>query len=167
MKCQRFCKIIASSVGAWLLVGCAVGPDFKRPAMPDVKDYTATPLPEQTASAPTAFGESQRFVEGGWVNPQWWDELGSLKLDGLIDKALQANPTLAGAQATLRQAHEVYAAQAGSTLYPPTLAASGSESIPVHWGRLATPGNSVFTTPAWGCITSSIWPGATDAPWKP
>lgn len=142
MKCQRFYKIIALSVVVWLLVGCAVGPDFKRPAMPDLKDYTATPLPEQTASAPTTYGESQRFVEGGWVNPQWWDELGSLKLNVLIDEALQANHTLAGAQATLRQAHEVYAAQAGSTLYPQVDANLGSQRQRINPSALGQAGDA-------------------------
>jgi len=103
---------------AVMLTGCAVGPDFTSPTIPDVATYTAATLPEHTASAPTALGESQRFVEGGWVNPQWWQELGSPKLDALINEALQANPTLAGAQAALHQAQELYAAQAGSTLYP-------------------------------------------------
>jgi NodT family efflux transporter outer membrane factor (OMF) lipoprotein len=110
-----------------LLAGCAVGPDFKRPAVPDVAAYTATPLPSQTVSAPTPLGESQRFIEGGWVNSQWWHELGSPKLDTLINDALQASPTLAKSQATLRQAQELYAAQAGSTLYPQVDANLGAQ----------------------------------------
>ncbi|PKN50207.1 MAG: RND transporter, partial [Deltaproteobacteria bacterium HGW-Deltaproteobacteria-16] len=93
-----------------LLTGCAVGPDFKRPATPDTQSYIATPLPAQTSSVPTPLGESQHFVAGGWVNPQWWQELGSPKLNALIDEALQASPTLAKSQAVLRQAQELYAA---------------------------------------------------------
>lgn len=111
-------RVFSALILAGLLAGCAVGPDFKRPAKPDVAVYTVTPLPAHTTSAPTALGESQRFVEGGEVKPQWWQELGSARLGTLIDQALRASPTLAGAQATLRQAQEVYAAQAGSTLYP-------------------------------------------------
>lgn len=112
----------ASFLTAWalagLLAGCAAGPDFKRPAAPDVADYTATPLAEQTESAPVPLGETQRLVDGLAVNAQWWRSLGSAQLDALIEQALQASPTLASAQATLRQAQELYAAQAGSTLYP-------------------------------------------------
>lgn len=111
-------RVFSALILAGLLAGCAVGPDFKRPAIPDVTDYTATPLPAHTTSAPTALGESQRLVEGESVNPQWWQELGSVRLDALIAEALQASPTLTAAQATLRQAQERYAAQAGSTLYP-------------------------------------------------
>lgn len=92
-----------------LLAGCTVGPDFKRPAPPDVTTYTPTPTP---------LGESQHFSTNGLANRQWWHELGSARLNDLIEEALQANPTLVGAQARLRQADELYAAQAGSSLYP-------------------------------------------------
>lgn len=110
MKYQRICKMSASAIAIGLLAACTVGPDFKQPSALDVATYTATPL----ASTP----EAQRLAEGVPVNPQWWQELGSVRLNALIDKALQASPTLAAAEATLRQAQERYAAQAGSTLYP-------------------------------------------------
>lgn len=119
---------MAAVFAATLLAGCAVGPDFNRPAGPDVAGYTATPLAAHTAAASTTLGESQRFVEGGLVKPQWWRELGSRQLDKLIAEALQASPTLAAAEATLRQAQEVYAARAGSTLYPQVNANLSSQS---------------------------------------
>lgn len=125
-----------------LLTGCAVGPDFKRPATPDTPTYTATPLPAQTSSVPTPLGETQHFVAGGWVNPQWWQELGSAKLNALIDEALQASPTLAKSQAVLRQAQELYAAQAGSTLYPQvdaTLGAQRQRTTPSSLGQVGDP----------------------------
>lgn len=118
MRYQSVGKLIASAVVIGLLTSCAVGPDFKRPARPSVADYTATPLPAQTASSSTALGESQRFVAGEGTNPQWWQEFDSPKLVALIEEALQASPTLAGVQAALRQAQEVYAAQAGLNRYP-------------------------------------------------
>ena len=110
-----------------LLAGCAVGPDFERPAAPDVVAYTAAPLPAQTVSAPTALGSAQRLIEGAAVSDLWWHELGSPALDALIDEAFQASPTLASAQATLRQAREVYAAQAGSTRFPQVDAGIGAQ----------------------------------------
>ncbi|MCA1765318.1 MAG: TolC family protein, partial [Desulfobulbaceae bacterium] len=103
---------------AVLLGGCTVGQDFIRPAAPEVSSYTPEPLEGQTVSAPAPFGKSQRFVEGGPVNPQWWRELGAPRLDTLIDEALQNSPTLAASRATLRQAREIYTARSGSTLYP-------------------------------------------------
>ena len=127
MKYQRIYTVIASAILTGLLAGCAVGPDFNPPAAPDVVVYTASPLPDHTAVAPIAMGESQRFVAGAVVNPKWWSGLGSPTLDGLIEKALQENPTLVAAQATLRQAQELYAARAGSTLYPQVEANIGSQ----------------------------------------
>lgn len=118
MKQQNIYKIITSAIIITLLAGCAVGPDFSPPVAPTVTTYTATPLPVLTASAPIELGDAQRLVEGAPINPQWWQELGSVNLNGLIEEALQASPTLAAAAATLRQAQERYTAQAGSTLYP-------------------------------------------------
>lgn len=43
-------RSLAALTLAGLLAGCAAGPDFKRPAAPDVAAYTAAPLPVQTVS---------------------------------------------------------------------------------------------------------------------
>lgn len=120
--------IIAAPLLALLLAGCVAGPDFKGPPPPGVAVYTATPLPLGTA-APAMVEESQGFVRGGRVNPQWWQEFGSARLNALIDEALHASPTLAAAQATLRQAQEVYGARAGATLYPQASASLGSQRL--------------------------------------
>jgi NodT family efflux transporter outer membrane factor (OMF) lipoprotein len=84
-------------------------------------------------------GESQRFIAGDRVTPQWWRKLGSSRLNTLVEEALQANPTLAESQARLRQAKELYAAtQAGSTLYPQLAASLGGQrqrSSPVVLGQ--------------------------------
>lgn len=102
------------------LAGCTtVGPDFKQPAAPAVAGYTTQALPAQTvATDGMALGGSQRFVSGQAVAAQWWQSFGSARLNTLIEQGLQASPTLLAAQATLRQAQQTYAAQAGSSLYP-------------------------------------------------
>ncbi|OYY75108.1 MAG: RND transporter [Gammaproteobacteria bacterium 28-57-27] len=100
------------------LAGCTVGPDFTRPEAPRVADYTSTPYTTQTVAAPIALGQTQQIQTGLAVEAQWWHAFGSLALDRLIEQALTHSPTLAAAQATLRQAEEIYAAQAGSTQYP-------------------------------------------------
>jgi len=100
------------------LAGCAAGPEFQRPAAPVAERYTTTPAIAQTASAPTPLGTAQRLVEGLPIAAQWWRSLGSPALDGLIAQAFLASPSLASAHAALRQAQELLAAQAGSTLYP-------------------------------------------------
>jgi NodT family efflux transporter outer membrane factor (OMF) lipoprotein len=125
-----------------LLTACTVGPDFNQPAAPASSKYTATPLPEQTVSAPIALGETQRFDVNMDVNAQWWRSLGSSKLDALIAQAFQANPTLAAAQATLRQAQEIHAAQAGATLYPQVDAGAGAQRQRVSPSALGQTGNA-------------------------
>jgi NodT family efflux transporter outer membrane factor (OMF) lipoprotein len=115
------------ALGAALLAGCTtVGPDYKPPAAPEVGQYTRQTLPQQTASAPGEFGSAQRFETVDRVSPDWWRGYGSAKLDALVATALRNSPTLAAAQATLRQAQETYAAQAGSTLYPTVNAKLGA-----------------------------------------
>lgn len=127
MKHDNIYTLIASVVVIGLLTGCTIGPDFTSPARPDVEVYTTTPLSANTAHAPTTLGASQHFVEGSQVNPQWWQELGSVRLDTLVQDALQASPTLVQAEATLRQSQELYAARAGSSLYPQVDATFGGE----------------------------------------
>lgn len=110
------------TVAPWLLImglaGCTAGPDFKRPSTPEVAGYTATPVADQTESAAVRLGEAQRLINGMAADAQWWRNLKSAELDALIESALNANPSLAAAQATLRQAREAQAARAGSTQYP-------------------------------------------------
>lgn len=135
-------RALAALILAGLLAGCAVGPDFKRPAVPDVPGYTAVPLPAQTASAPTTLGDAQHFSTGANVSVQWWHGLGSSKLDVLIEQAFQASPTLSSAKATLRQAQEIYAAQAGSTLYPQVDAGIGAQRQRLNPSTLGQTGDA-------------------------
>jgi NodT family efflux transporter outer membrane factor (OMF) lipoprotein len=94
------------------LTGCAVGPDFERPATPDVEGYTTGPLPAKTTSAGVTGGEEQRLVQGLDIPGQWWTLFHSSALNTLIDEALKNNPTLPAAEAALRQAWEnVYAGE--------------------------------------------------------
>jgi NodT family efflux transporter outer membrane factor (OMF) lipoprotein len=95
---------------ALLLVGCAVGPDFKRPDAPTVDHYTDTPLPEQTGTASGAGGNPQRFISGAAVPSRWWTQFGSERINALVDEALNHSPTIDVAQATLRQYQEQYKA---------------------------------------------------------
>jgi NodT family efflux transporter outer membrane factor (OMF) lipoprotein len=112
---------------ALALAGCAAGPDYKRPTGPEVARYTATPVAVRTESAAVRLGEAQRLVDGMAVDAQWWRNLKSAKLNALIESALTASPSLAAAEATLRQAREIHAARAGSTQYPQVDAGLGAQ----------------------------------------
>jgi NodT family efflux transporter outer membrane factor (OMF) lipoprotein len=104
---------LASLLGA----GCAVGPNFKKPAAPEVRDYTVSPL-QTTAATPTvAGGEAQRFTPGNDIAADWWALFHSQVLNDLIDRSLANNPDLKAAQAALLIAKENYLAQRG-VFYP-------------------------------------------------
>ncbi len=89
--------------GSWnvalvaLLTGCAVGPAYVRPPAP---------------------GDAPRLTTAVSIGDHWWQAFGSRALDALIVDALAASPTIAAADATLRQAEALFAAQSGSTRYP-------------------------------------------------
>ncbi|MRR56797.1 MAG: efflux transporter outer membrane subunit [Deltaproteobacteria bacterium] len=110
--------LLLAAMLASSLVGCATGPDFERPSLAVTPNYTARDMPTQTASSPVAFGVAQLIREDATVDSQWWRTLGSERLNALIEQAFHANPTLESANATLRQAQELYSSQAGATQVP-------------------------------------------------
>jgi NodT family efflux transporter outer membrane factor (OMF) lipoprotein len=91
---------LLSVVTTTLLGACAVGPDFVRPAPPDVTSYTNEPLPESTVMADSA---AQHFTPGAAVPADWWRLFKSAPLDSLVEQAIANSPTLAASEATLRE----------------------------------------------------------------
>jgi NodT family efflux transporter outer membrane factor (OMF) lipoprotein len=108
---RRIADLVAAGVCASLLSACAVGPNFKRPAVPAAPGYGAAPSQGETTSTDAAGGKAQRFVAGMDISGQWWALFQSQQLDELVEQALKANPSISAAQAALRQAHELYLAQ--------------------------------------------------------
>ena len=86
------------------LAGCAVGPDFHSPAAPAGATFPATPA--TTVSSRTTAGAAQTLLQGRDIPGDWWKLFGSPEIEALVSRALAANPDLAAAQATLRQARE-------------------------------------------------------------
>ncbi|WP_211461352.1 efflux transporter outer membrane subunit [Collimonas silvisoli] len=117
--------VIASALTTVACGGCAVGPDFHRPAAPAVEHYTREPL-SVTAEAPGTGGAAQHFDAGAEIERQWWTVFASPTLNDLVERAFKHNPSIESAQAALRQAQESTAAQRG--IYFPTLQASYSPS---------------------------------------
>ena len=111
-------------IAALLIGGCAVGPDFKKPAAPTVSDYTASPLSSTTGATNAPGGEPQRFIKGGDIPADWWTLFHSKPLNELIELSLSNNPTLKAAQAALSVARENMLAQKGS--YYPSITAAFS-----------------------------------------
>jgi NodT family efflux transporter outer membrane factor (OMF) lipoprotein len=93
----------AATLALLLLAGCAVGPDFLRPAPPKNAGYTAEPV----AATAAAGGEAQHFAAGQEIPAEWWTLFKSPRLNALIEQALKANPNIEAAKAALVQAHEL------------------------------------------------------------
>ena len=132
-------RTLAAIAAAALVAGCAVGPDFKRPDAPNVDGYLAGALPLQTAASSGPLGDGQRIVSAP-VPAAWWTELHSPKLDAMIELALRASLTLSAAQATLRQAQQHLAAQAGSTQWPQVSAGLGAQRQGINTAAMGQPG---------------------------
>ncbi len=108
----------------WLLIGgCTVGPDFTRPAAPDVDRYD-----QSRVTLPSA-GEGQplqTLSTGSAPAAQWWRAFGSAPLNDTVVLALQDSPTLQAANATLAAADESLAATRGALFPQADLGASAS-----------------------------------------
>ena len=116
-------RTTALSVAVGLaLSACAVGPDFHAPGAPAVADashpYTPAALPEMAASAASPAYVPQHLVDGQDISASWWEAFQSPALNALVQSALAHSPTVAAAQATLRQAEENYRADYGSRVFP-------------------------------------------------
>ncbi len=90
------------------LAGCSFEPPLHVPVVPKVKAYTAG-SPADGAVAVKGVGKagvSQRFAYGKRIRRTWWKLLKSKKINALIKRAVAHSPTIAGALATLQEAHQ-------------------------------------------------------------
>lgn len=118
-------EVALAAAASCLSAGCAVGPDFQRPAAPTALRFTTQALPLTTVApggdGPTA-APAQRLIEGRDIPAEWWTLFRSESIDALMRRALAANPDLQAAAAALRAANESVLAQRGA--YFPTVAAA-------------------------------------------
>jgi len=113
------------AAAAWL-AGCAVGPNFQRPAPPAEDSFVATPPANTSATTNVTGGEAQRFVQGLDIPGQWWELFRSQALNDLIQRALTNNADFRAAQHALVAAQENLKAQRG--VFYPQVSASFSGS---------------------------------------
>ncbi|GAA0721765.1 efflux transporter outer membrane subunit [Dokdonella soli] len=105
--------IIVAALFATLCTGCAVGPDYRRPALPATDSYTRAPLPAAIGS--TTVGQDEQHLElGAKITREWWTVFASPALNALVQRAFAHNPSIQSAQAVLRQAQENVTAQRGA-----------------------------------------------------
>jgi NodT family efflux transporter outer membrane factor (OMF) lipoprotein len=128
-----------------LMAGCAVGPNFHRPAPPATPSYTARPLPPKTASAKGPGGNSQQFIYGEDIPAQWWALFQCPALNYLIDLGLANSPNLAAAQAALREAKANLWVGIGSGLFPLITGQFYAEREQFSGNTFGQPGTNLFS----------------------
>jgi NodT family efflux transporter outer membrane factor (OMF) lipoprotein len=94
--------------------GCAVGPDYQRPATPAAAQFARQP---QVSTVGSANGASQQWSSNEAMAKTWWEVFGSDALNQRVQRALSHNPNLEAATAGLKQAQENVAAQR-ATFFP-------------------------------------------------
>ena len=104
----------AATVGFILALfgGCAVGPNFVRPAPPDTDRYTRELRAESTGS--------------NMLIAEWWKLFRSVQLDAIVNKAIADNPTLQASEASLRQSQD--SMRAGYGVFFPQIQAGAATS---------------------------------------
>ena len=126
---------IVAAITLPLISGCAVGPNFKKPAAPVVPGYTALPLSATAATPNVSGGEAQHFTNGSDISADWWALFHSTSLNGLIENSLANNHDLKAAQAALSVARENLLAQRG--VYYPSVTGSFSATRQRQSGQIA------------------------------
>jgi NodT family efflux transporter outer membrane factor (OMF) lipoprotein len=101
-------KKIAALLSMALCSACAVGPDFERPAPPQVSSYTKDTQGQGSSPVRTLAADAlaQTFSADTSLPADWWRLFGSPELNQLVDFALQNNPGLQASEASLRQSQD-------------------------------------------------------------
>jgi outer membrane protein, multidrug efflux system len=133
-------------VAALGLVGCAVGPSYRRPEPRSPAQWSRLDVSMTNAGAAGDLSE-------------WWRRLDDPLLSGLVDEALRQSLDLRKAQARLRESR-ARRAVAGAGRYP-TLAASASASRTGSIASTTGGGSGVGTT-----MTGNQFSASFDASWE-
>jgi NodT family efflux transporter outer membrane factor (OMF) lipoprotein len=104
---------------ALLSAGCAVGPNYNRPAAPVPPAYK-----EEVASEATAESWKQAEPRDHSLRGKWWEAFGDPELNALADQVASSNQSIAQAEAAFRGARAA-ARGARAELFP-TVTASPS-----------------------------------------
>lgn len=153
---HRLERLIALGLGC-LLSGCAVGPNFHRPAAP-AGDYGRAPTAGDTAAVRDGSvqgGEAQHFVASMDLPAQWWTLFQSDELNQLVVAALKGNPDLDAAKAALRQAHELYLAQR-TAFFPTAIGNFSGTRQEFPSGTLSSPITAPPTASTYNLYTAQV-----------
>ncbi|HEY4031086.1 MAG TPA: efflux transporter outer membrane subunit [Caulobacteraceae bacterium] len=124
MTCDRM-RLPASLAGltavSLVLAGCAVGPDYKRPAA--LANKAPTPMAFKEAD-----GWTQAAPSDAIARRDWWKVFNDPVLDDLEAKVVVSNQTLAQSEAAYRQALAIWDQQRASFFPSVTGTGSGTNS---------------------------------------
>lgn len=150
------------------LGGCAVGPDFHRPATATPARVSETAPALVTAASAVAGGGAQQLEVGRDIPGDWWTLFQSADLSTLIQTALRDSPTIAAANAALRLAQEQNLSQQG-TLFPtvtgtigrarqelPLSDENGVQTPPALYSDYAARLDLSYTIDFWGGLRRAI-----------
>ncbi len=161
---RRDCLI---AVLAAALGGCTVGPDYRRPAVDAPGRYNEAAPAGRTVAAAVGGGDAQQLAVGGDLPGQWWTLFRSPELTGLVQTALRDSPSIASAEAALREAQERTLQQQG-TLFPSVSGQVGRTRGEFPQAYLGLPGpaplysaynaqlNLAYTLDVWGGLRRAI-----------
>lgn len=152
---RRLCALVVP----WCFgLGCAVGPDFHRPAVPDdAVGFIRNPVKETVV----ADGKAQRVVEGQAATADWWRALHCPALDSIVRQAIAANPGLESARATFRRSQDNLRAGAG-VFFPQIDAKAGLSRQRYNPAPGSLPSSifNLFTLSGTVSYALDIWGGA-------
>jgi outer membrane protein, multidrug efflux system len=150
---------ITSWFGVLVLAGCAVGPDYRRPA-----PVASQPLPEKFTVGGVVWAPAAPAADR--PRGQWWTAFGDDALNHLEDLSAAHNQTLAASAAALEQARQLVA-EARSQQFPQISAApsyvrertsKNAESLgksigtPFTYNLFSAPANLTWEVDLWGRI---------------
>ena len=116
--------------------GCAVGPDFKPAAAPEVTGYVRGKLESPNPGPGEPHVAPQHFVTGADVSARWLSAFRSRALDDLVRQSVDHNPGLQAAEAAIKIAQ--YNAQAQRGLFYPQVTGNsiGSDYLIANPGQV-------------------------------
>jgi len=88
LRTPRFLIPQLGLLSTLLLGGCAVGPNYVRPAITENASFSQGKLPETTASSDVPGGAAQHLIEGMDIPGLWWTLFRSPELNSLVEEAL-------------------------------------------------------------------------------
>jgi NodT family efflux transporter outer membrane factor (OMF) lipoprotein len=129
--------ILQLSLCSILLAACAIGPVFESPEPLQTTSYSRELATEQNL-------KQLNLMRDKDIPAQWWTLFESETLNGLIQQALENNPTFEAAKARLRASEENLQAETSSLLFP-TIDATATSSRQKISGTAFGGRSSIFT----------------------